>query len=125
MDVSGSLGEFGRIRRFFAPLAASPAAFGLTDDAALLGPDRVVTADAIVETVHFLPADPPELVATTIAFAIESGEAHLMVGDPPRPVVPGSDDPWAGGLARPMPARAGWGGGTPGQAAPLDQGAST
>jgi len=30
------------------------------------------------------PADPPELVATTIAFAIETGEAHLMVEDPPR-----------------------------------------
>jgi NADP-dependent 3-hydroxy acid dehydrogenase YdfG len=71
------------------------------------------------------PADPPELVATTIAFAIESGEAHLMVGDPPRPVVPGSDDPWAGGLARPMPARPAWGGGTAAQTAPPDQGAAT
>jgi len=70
------------------------------------------------------PADPPELVAATIAVAIESGEAHLMVGDPPRPVVPGSDDPWAGGLARPMPARPAWGGGAAGQTTPPDQGAS-
>jgi NADP-dependent 3-hydroxy acid dehydrogenase YdfG len=56
---------------------------------------------------------------------IESGEAHLMVGDPPRPVVPGSDDPWAGGLARPMSARPAWGGGTAAQTAPPDQGATT
>jgi short-subunit dehydrogenase len=71
------------------------------------------------------PADPPELVATAIAFAIESGEAHLMVGDPPRPIAPGSDDPWAGGLARPMPPRPGWGAAAAGQASPPDQGAST
>ncbi|MGD0448099.1 MAG: SDR family oxidoreductase [Candidatus Dormibacteria bacterium] len=71
------------------------------------------------------PADPPELVAATIAFAIQSGEAHLMVGDPPRPVVPGSDDPWAGGLARPMPTFPGWGGAAPGPAAPADQGTTT
>jgi short-subunit dehydrogenase len=71
------------------------------------------------------PADPPELVATAIAFAIESGEAHLMVGDPPRPIVPGSDDPWAGGLAWPMPPRPGWGAAAAGPASPPDQGAST
>lgn len=71
------------------------------------------------------PADPPELVATAIAFAIESGEAHLMVGDPPRPISPGSDDPWAGGLARPMPARPGWGGGAAGQTASPDRGPAT
>jgi short-subunit dehydrogenase len=71
------------------------------------------------------PADPPELVATTIVFAIESGEAHLMVGDPPRPIAPGSDDPWAGGLARPMPARPARGGGTAARTAPPDQGAAT
>ena len=71
------------------------------------------------------PADPPELVATAIAFAIESGEAHLMVGHPPRPIIPGSEDPWAGGLARPMPAQPGWGGGGAGQAAPPERGAAT
>src|SRR5690349_11979564 len=61
-----SLGEFERIRRFFAPLAA-PGALGLRDDAALIdGPDGqhyVLTADAIVEGVHFLSEDPPAQVA--------------------------------------------------------------
>jgi thiamine-monophosphate kinase len=60
------LGEFERIRRFFAPLAA-PGALGLRDDAALIdGPDGqqyVLTADAIVEGVHFLSHDPPVQVA--------------------------------------------------------------
>jgi thiamine-monophosphate kinase len=60
------LDEFQRIARFYAPLAA-PGALGLTDDAALIpGPDGteiVLTADAIVEGVHFLAADPPDLVA--------------------------------------------------------------
>jgi len=60
------LGEFGRIRRFFAPLAG-PGGLGLTDDAALLdcrpGYRLVVTVDQLVEGVHYLPDDPPELIA--------------------------------------------------------------
>jgi thiamine-monophosphate kinase len=65
--VSGEgLGEFGRIRRFFAPLAG-PGGLDLRDDAALLpcgaGRQLVVTVDAIVAGVHYLPDDPPELVA--------------------------------------------------------------
>jgi thiamine-monophosphate kinase len=64
--VSEGLGEFGRIRRFFAPLAG-PGALGLTDDAAYVdcpaGRRLVVTVDAMVEGVHYLPDDPPELVA--------------------------------------------------------------
>lgn len=66
--MSAALGEFGRIARYLAPLAAgAPGALGLTDDAALIevapGGRLVVTADAIVEGVHFLPEDPPDLVA--------------------------------------------------------------
>src|SRR5712671_100367 len=61
-----SLGEFGRIRRFMAPLAG-PGGLGLRDDAALVdcrpGYRLVVTVDAIVEGVHYLAEDPPELVA--------------------------------------------------------------
>jgi thiamine-monophosphate kinase len=61
-----SLGELGRIREFFAPLAG-PGALGLTDDAALLdcppGCRLVVTVDQLVEGVHYLADDPPELVA--------------------------------------------------------------
>jgi thiamine-monophosphate kinase len=60
-------GEFGVIAKVFAPLALHPGAFGLRDDAAILprksGLDLVVTTDAIVEGVHFLSSDPPDLVA--------------------------------------------------------------
>lgn len=60
------LGEFGRIREFFAPLAG-PGGLGLSDDAALLdcppGKRLVATVDQLVEGVHFLPDDPPDLVA--------------------------------------------------------------
>jgi thiamine-monophosphate kinase len=63
---SCGLGEFGRIREFFAPLAG-PGGLGLKDDAALVdcppGRRLVVTVDAIVEGVHYLPDDPPDLVA--------------------------------------------------------------
>lgn len=49
------------IARFFAPLAGE-GALGLRDDAALLRPapghDLVLTVDAIVAGVHFLPDDP-------------------------------------------------------------------
>ena len=51
-------GEDSLIARYFMPLATDPGAFGLTDDAAVLkalGEDIVVTTDAIVEGVHFLP----------------------------------------------------------------------
>ena len=64
---SGRPGEFELIARLFAPLATAPGAFGLTDDAALATPppsvDLVVTADALVEGVHFLPDDPPDAIA--------------------------------------------------------------
>ncbi len=61
-------GEFELIARYLAPLTdGEPGARGLTDDAARLSPppgrDLVVTADAMVEGVHFLPDDPPDLVA--------------------------------------------------------------
>jgi thiamine-monophosphate kinase len=58
--------EFERIRRFFAPLAGT-GGLGLLDDAALVacnaGRHLVITADAIVSGVHYLPDDPPEMVA--------------------------------------------------------------
>lgn len=64
--AADELGEFERIRRFFAPLAG-PGGLGLVDDAALVdcraGSRLVVTADAIVCGVHYLPDDPPEMVA--------------------------------------------------------------
>src|SRR5690242_1055098 len=55
------------IARYFAPLATYPGAAGLTDDAALISPppgmSLVVTADALVASVHFLPDDPAEDIA--------------------------------------------------------------
>lgn len=55
------------IARFFRPLATSPGAAMLMDDAATLslgdGPELVVTTDAIVAGVHFFPEDPADAVA--------------------------------------------------------------
>lgn len=61
-------GEFERIARLFAPLAADfEGALGLTDDAALIRPagghDLVVTTDTIVSSVHYIGDEPPGLVA--------------------------------------------------------------
>jgi thiamine-monophosphate kinase len=62
----GASGEDSLIARYFKPLVTDPGAFGLDDDAAVLkahGEDIVVTTDAIVEGVHFLPDDPPDTIA--------------------------------------------------------------
>ncbi|WP_031336914.1 thiamine-phosphate kinase [Rhodopseudomonas sp. B29] len=59
-------GEDDLIARYFKPLATDPGARGLVDDAAVLaasGNDLVLTTDAIVEGVHYLPDDPPEAIA--------------------------------------------------------------
>src|SRR3984957_401843 len=60
------LGEFGRVRGVFAPLAGVRGR-DLTDDAALVdcppGYRLVVTVDQLVEGVHFLADDPPDLIA--------------------------------------------------------------
>ncbi len=58
--------EFARIARHFRPLAG-PGALDLLDDAAVITPppgrELVVAADAMVAGVHFLPDDPPGMVA--------------------------------------------------------------
>jgi thiamine-monophosphate kinase len=60
-------GEDELIARYFKPLAKAPGALGLTDDAAFYAPPEgheiVLTTDAIVTGIHFLPEDPPETVA--------------------------------------------------------------
>ena len=61
-------GEFELIARYFAPLAKGfPGAYGLLDDAAVIAPppghELVAKTDAIVGGVHFLPTDPPDLIA--------------------------------------------------------------
>jgi thiamine-monophosphate kinase len=57
--------EFALIAKYFRPLAG-PGSLDLRDDAALLTPppgrDLVLTADAMVAGVHFLPDDPPDLI---------------------------------------------------------------
>lgn len=64
VDVAG---EFETIRRLFAPLAHPQWGRGLADDVAVVpsrpGHDLVLTKDAIVEGVHFLPTDPLDTVA--------------------------------------------------------------
>jgi thiamine-monophosphate kinase len=62
------LGEFGRIDRYFKPLAAGfPGALGLGDDAAVLPVSAlaglVVSTDAVVAGVHFRTDDPADLIA--------------------------------------------------------------
>ena len=64
LDVAG---EFETIERLFKPLAHTEWGRGLADDVAALpsrpGYDLVLTKDAIVEGVHFLPDDPLDTVA--------------------------------------------------------------
>lgn len=60
--------EFDLIKRLLAPLAAAtPGTFELTNDAAVISPpagrDLVVTKDMVAAGVHFLPDDPPDLIA--------------------------------------------------------------
>ena len=66
MTSSGRPSEDSLIARYFAPLAGE-GGLGLKDDAACFSPapghDLVLTADALVETVHFLPGDAPGSVA--------------------------------------------------------------
>ncbi|PWC33082.1 thiamine-phosphate kinase [Azospirillum sp. TSO35-2] len=81
------LGEFGRITRFFKPLAAGFAgARGLRDDAAVFGvpegQELVVTTDAMVAGVHFLPDDAPgdiaaKLLRTNLSDLAAMGAAPL------------------------------------------------
>ncbi|MBM1171363.1 thiamine-phosphate kinase [Microvirga arabica] len=66
MSASERPSEDSLIARFFAPIAGD-GALGLKDDAARLTPkpghDLVLTTDALVERVHFLPEDAPGSIA--------------------------------------------------------------
>lgn len=103
------LGEFGRIERFFRPLAVGvPGAFDLTDDAAVLDipPDQqlVVTTDAMVSGVHFLPQEDPadlayKLLAVNMSDLAAKGAeplAYSLVTALPRAV----GDDWVGAFAK-------------------------
>jgi thiamine-monophosphate kinase len=58
--------EFSRIKKYFAPLAGEEGR-GLADDAAVLVPppgrELVLTVDQMLEDVHFLQGDAPDLIA--------------------------------------------------------------
>ena len=69
MSERGSA-EDDLIARYFKPLATAPGALGLTDDAAILTPpsgcDLVLTTDGVIAGVHFMPNDPPGLIARKV-----------------------------------------------------------
>ena len=98
--------EFSLIARHFRPLAG-PGSLDLRDDAALLTPppgkQLVLTADAMVAGVHFLPDDPPDLVGQKLLRVNLSDLAakgatplgYLMTVSTPR----GTPDDWFAGFA--------------------------
>jgi thiamine-monophosphate kinase len=68
MSAPDGWDEFDLIDRLFRPLAeGAPEALDLRDDAAVIPSrpdhDLIVTTDSIVEGVHFLHSDPPDMVA--------------------------------------------------------------
>ncbi|MEC9346983.1 MAG: thiamine-phosphate kinase [Pseudomonadota bacterium] len=101
-------GEFEVIDRWFVPLT-DEGALGLTDDAAILpdappGESWIMTKDAMVAGVHFLPDDPPDLVARKLLRVNLSDLAAMAA----RPVgyllatafTPDQDDDWIAAFAR-------------------------
>jgi thiamine-monophosphate kinase len=99
-------GEDTLIARYFRPLATDPGAFNLGDDAAILnaqGDDIVVTTDAIVEGVHFLPDDPPDMVARK-ALRVNLSDLAAKGASPAGFVLTlalrGADDAWLAPFAR-------------------------
>lgn len=105
------LGEFERIARYFAPLAA-PGALGLVDDVALIdgppGEQYVLKTDAIVEGVHFLADDPPDQVAQKLLrvnLADLAGKGAAPVGYLLTTVLPRvRDEAWLEAFARGLAA---------------------
>ncbi|MCC7282338.1 MAG: thiamine-phosphate kinase [Acetobacteraceae bacterium] len=77
--------EFALIAKYFAPLADTPAALGLSDDAALLAPPAgrqlVVAADAMVAGVHFLDSDPADTVARKL-LRVNLSDLAAMAAEP-------------------------------------------
>ncbi len=70
MPAIDATDEFETLDRLFRPLAHPVWGRGLADDVGLVpsrpGHDLVLTKDALVEGVHFLPDDPFDLVARTL-----------------------------------------------------------
>jgi len=76
--------EFAIIARHFKQLAG-PGALGLADDAAVLTPPAnrqlVISADAMVQGVHFLPDDPPETIGRKL-LRVNLSDLAAMGADP-------------------------------------------
>lgn len=99
--------EFSLIARHFRPLAG-PGALDLSDDAAVVTPpagrELVISADAMVQGVHFLPDDPADLVArkllrTNLSDLAAMGAtpwAYLLTISAPRT----TPDSWFAGFAQ-------------------------
>ena len=88
------------IAKLLAPLAATdPGALGLTDDAAVLnvpgGQDLVVTKDMLVEGVHFLRDDPPDLIARK-ALRVNLSDIAAKGATPKNYLLGLSLSPWIG-----------------------------
>jgi thiamine-monophosphate kinase len=99
-------GEDDLIARYFKPLATDPGALGLVDDAAILkadGEDIVVTTDAVVAGVHFLPDDPPDTVARK-ALRVNLSDLAAKGATPAGFVLtlalPRADETWLAAFAR-------------------------
>ena len=98
--------EFTLIARHFRPLAG-PGALGLADDVAVMTPppgrELVLSADAMVGGVHFLPDDPPELIGrkllrVNLSDLAAKGAAplgYLLTVSVPR----GTPEPWFAAFA--------------------------
>lgn len=102
-------GEFDAIKKYFAPLSQGLAgARGLIDDTASLyisaGSEAVVTLDTMVSGVHFLPDDPPDLVARKLLRVnlsdLASSGATPKVYFLSLSLPPSSDEAWIGSFAR-------------------------
>jgi thiamine-monophosphate kinase len=98
--------EDSLIARYFRPLATDPGAFGLGDDAAILkslGDDLVVTTDAVVEGVHFLPDDPADSIARKalrVNLSDLAAKGAVPAGFVLTLALRGADDGWLAPFAR-------------------------
>ena len=107
-DASAESAEDRLIGRFFKPLATDPRAFGLVDDVATMvapdGYELVLKADAIVGGVHFLPDDPPDLIARK-ALRVNLSDLAAKGAGPSGYLLtlalpPGVSDDWLAAFAR-------------------------
>lgn len=104
-----ALGEFELIRRFFTEQSVKhpSTVLGLGDDCALLrieqGQDLVVTADTMVEGVHFLPDVDPESLGHKL-LAVNLSDLAAMGAEPKWATLaltlPRCDEVWLQGFAR-------------------------